>query len=208
MTVMTEIKQFTPFHLFIYGTLTEGFIHFDKIRDFVVQKQAARAKGKVYRLKVGYPVYLEDGLDMVPGSLLTLNHNDLLLSILDEFHGLNPVTPEKSLHFRRQVELETENSAVMAWVYALNPSRLPKDAKLIDGGDWRQSLEQEPALPEKLTERQKSYVRKLGAISGREIVPINDLSLYRELMNLDLIVDKGRRLALSKLGHEVHRYLE
>ncbi len=57
-----------------------------------------------------------------------------------------------------------------------------------------------------LTERQEAYIKKLGKSTGREIVPI-DLPLYRELMNLELIVDKGRRLALSKLGHEVYRNL-
>lgn len=61
-------------------------------------------------------------------------------------------------------------------------------------------------LTESFWERQKSYVQKLGLTLGREIVPI-DLPLYRELMNLELIVDKGRRLALSKLGQEVYRYL-
>jgi hypothetical protein len=67
-------------------------------------------------------------------------------------------------------------------------------------------MREEPVFTEKLSEKQKSYVQRLGAISGREIVPI-DLGLYRELMNLELIVDKGRRLALSKLGQEVYRYL-
>lgn len=57
-----------------------------------------------------------------------------------------------------------------------------------------------------LTEKQKDYILRLGRVSGREIIPI-DLPLYRELMNLEIIVDKGRRLALSKLGHEIYRYL-
>ena len=58
-----------------------------------------------------------------------------------------------------------------------------------------------------LSEKQATYVKRLGKSTSREIVPI-DLNLYRELMNLELIVDKGRRLALSKLGLEVYRHLE
>lgn len=58
-----------------------------------------------------------------------------------------------------------------------------------------------------LTENQKRYILKLGASSGRDIVPIK-LELYRELMNKGLVVDKGRRLALTALGKEVYRYLE
>ena len=83
---------------------------------------------------------------------------------------------------------------------------MPATAQKIMGGDWKASLLREPALTEKLTERQRLYVQRLGSTQGREIVPI-DLGLYRELMNLELIVDKGRRLALSKLGQEVFRYL-
>jgi hypothetical protein len=93
-----------------------------------------------------------------------------------------------------------------AWVYVLNPEKLPPTAVKIVGGDWQASLVSQPVLTEKLTERQRNYILRLGASTGREIVPI-DLPLYRELMNLEMIVDKGRRLALSKLGHEVYRYL-
>lgn len=57
-----------------------------------------------------------------------------------------------------------------------------------------------------LTEKQASYIKRLNHTSGREIIPI-DLNLYRELMKLELIVDKGRRLALSKLGKEVAKSL-
>lgn len=58
------------------------------------------------------------------------------------------------------------------------------------------------ALMHELTPRQTTYVKRLSQVTGREIVPI-DLDLYRELLKLGLIVDKGRRLALSKLGKEV-----
>ena len=202
---MTENK---PISLFVYGSLSEGFVHYDKIKDFIVQKQDAQAAGSAYRLKVGFPVYLESGADFVPGSLLTLNGSGILMNILDEFHGVSFDEPQKSLYFRKEMSVQTQQGDLKAWAYVLNPEKLPKDAQRIENGDWKRSLEEEPPLPAKLTERQKVYVRKLGAVTGREIVPINDLSLYRELMNLELIVDKGRRLALSKLGHEVNRYLE
>lgn len=53
-----------------------------------------------------------------------------------------------------------------------------------------------------LSPAQKAYVLKLGECKGREIVPIN-LDLYRQLIKLELVVDKGRRLALSSLGKQV-----
>lgn len=73
--------------------------------------------------------------------------------------------------------------------------------------DQTQSTAENPtvSLSAKLSPEQRQYLRKLGSATGRQVVPIN-LRLYRELLNLELIVDKGRRLALSKLGHEVIRF--
>src|SRR5476651_2370740 len=108
--------------------------------------------------------------------------------------------PKKSLHFRRATEVKlASGDTTDAQCYFYNPEKLLDSAVRIEGGDWRQILSQEEVLPNKLTDRQRTYVRRLGASIGREIVPI-DLPLYRELMNLELIVDKGRRLALSPLG--------
>ena len=64
----------------------------------------------------------------------------------------------------------------------------------------------QPPLSNKLSDSQKRYILKLGASSGRDIVPIN-LDIYRDLLNKGLIVDKGRRLALTNLGFDVYKYL-
>ena len=92
-------------------------------------------------------------------------------------------------------------------MYIFNPSKLSKNAKLIANGLWKESLTIDPPLTQQLTGRQKAYVLKLGAAKGRDIIPVDDLSLYRELMKLELIVDKGRRLALSSLGKDVYNHL-
>lgn len=198
---MTEMK------FFVYGSLSEGHVHFEKIKDFILSTEKAILSASAYRLKVGYPVIVEDGTDQVPGLLVTLKMTDVLLALLDQFHGLNLYEPSKSLHFRKEVIVQTDSGAVACSAYFLNPTKLPKSAARIEGGNWEESLRQMPAMTHSLTERQKHYIVKLGQVTGRNIVPINDLALYRELMNLELIVDKGRRLALSKLGHEVYRYL-
>lgn len=194
---------------FVYGAMSEGHVHWSKVSAFIEKVSPAAVKGSAWRLKVGYPVLMKDGLDRVEGQLLELRGSDILLGILDEFHGFNRFDPEKSLFQREETAVLTDaGEFVQAWVYHLNPRKLPSTAKPIPGGDWRRTLATEPALTEKLTERQKCYLMKLAAASGREIVPINDMGLYRELMNLELIVDKGRRLALSKFGQEVVRHLE
>ncbi len=198
---MTEMK------FFVYGSMSEGLVHFQKIKDFVLSSKPARIQGKAHRLKVGYPVVLEDGSDAIPGHLITLKTTDLLVQLLDQFHGFDSMDEARSLYYRKTVNVwlddQTQESAE---VYLLNSRKLPSNAKVIPQGDWVASLAQDPPLIDKLSERQKTYIARLGSSVGREIVPI-DLPLYRELMNLEMIVDKGRRLALSKTGHEVYRYL-
>lgn len=198
---MTEMK------FFVYGSMSEGLVHFNKIQSLITESVSAQIVGMAYRLKVGFPVVLNQGHDSISGQLITVKSSELLINLLDEFHGVNRMEPAKSLYFRieKSVRLE-DGSQTTAWVYVLSPEKLPTTATKIEGGDWQKSLATQPALTDKLTERQRNYVLRLGASIGREIVPI-DLPLYRELMNLELIVDKGRRLALSKLGHEVYRYL-
>jgi gamma-glutamylcyclotransferase (GGCT)/AIG2-like uncharacterized protein YtfP len=197
---MTEMK------LFVYGSLSEGLVHFNKIQDFIDSSELATTRAAVYRLKVGYPVLLENGEDLVSGQLLTLRTTDFLVNLLDEFHGFSKLEEDKSLYFRREMTVQTVTGPEVAWAYVLNPKKLPKTATLIIGGDWKAALEAHPPLTGQLTERQRTYIQRLGNSTGREIVPI-DLPLYRELMNLEMIVDKGRRLALSKTGQEVFRFL-
>lgn len=202
--------------LFVYGSLCNGMAHFPKIQQYVSSIEEAFVVGKVYMLRVGYPVVIVSGDpqtssgDLIPGQILEIQGSELLGHLLDEFHGCSMLQPEKGLHFRKQIQAQIqkqgEQISVACDVYSLNPSKLPKDAVQIPGGDWKPYFCTKKALPGQLSERQRQYVQKLGVSSGREIVPI-DLPLYRELMNLGLIVDKGRRLALSALGKEVFRYL-
>jgi gamma-glutamylcyclotransferase (GGCT)/AIG2-like uncharacterized protein YtfP len=192
---------------FFYGSLTNGLVHFEKIKNFVQDQRPAQVRGSVYRLQVGYPVAVQGGHDVIQGTLMTLCDSDMLVQLLDQFHGVDFFDEKKSMHIRKQVEVVTPAGPEIAWVYFLNPEKLPKTAKIIVDGDWQKSLSENPPLTTKLNEKQRHYLGKLSAITGREILPINDLTLYRELMKLELIVDKGRRIALSKLGHEVCRYL-
>jgi len=192
---------------FFYGSWTEGFVHYERLRNFIRGTEAAQIQGSAYRLAVGYPVVLNGGQDWIKGTLMNLEVSEFLVQLLDQFHGVNPMDESKALYHRREVEVRTAHGTQMATTYFVNPAKLPKTATMIKDGNWEQSLAQEEPLPAKLTDRQREYIAKLGNVSGREIIPIQDLSLYRELMKLELIVDKGRRLALSKLGHEVCQYL-
>ncbi len=201
-------------NIFVYGSLTEGMVHYDRVKSFVKNVQPAWATAHCYRLPVGYPVMLESDsgrTDRVPtrvyGQLLEIEARDVVFKILDEFHGFNPVQLEKSLFFKKPITIEFEDGSTKeALTYFVNPAKLPPQSIHLEDGDWRKSLQSYPAMTHQLSDAQVTYVRRLGASTGREIVPI-DLGLYRELMKLELIVDKGRRLALTKLGKDVFKYL-
>jgi hypothetical protein len=197
----------TTTRFFFVGSMMKGMVHYSRIESFVECIENASIKATTYRLKSGFPLLAREGKDLVRGQLVELRATDLLVHLLDEFYGVNLQQPEKGLHFREEVQIISDaDQTVTGWVYFANPAKIPKTAEVIIGGDWMASLEANPSFTEALSEKQSNYIQKLGKVSGREIVPI-DLTLYRELMKLELIVDKGRRLALSKLGQEVLRYL-
>jgi gamma-glutamylcyclotransferase (GGCT)/AIG2-like uncharacterized protein YtfP len=196
---------------FLYGSLAQGNIHFQKFfqENSIIEKNVF-VRGNVYRLEVGFPVLCLQERPynhLIPGDLVICEISDLLLNLMDEFHGYSRKTPEKSLYLRTEIEVLTENGPQKAITYVMNPAKIPKTAVLIENGNWIEDLSQNPPFTLKLNDREKEYVRKLGQSSGRDIVPIQ-LDLYRALMNMGLIVDKGRRLALSKFGQEVFRFLE
>lgn len=183
-------------------------IHHHKFLKDAAFVSDAIVKGSVYRLEVGYHAYVNAGDSYVPGEVYEFEISDILQALLDEFHGYSAMQPEKSLYLRKEVPLITsDDEPVLVSVYSLNPLKLPKTATLVQTGNWKDDFLSNPPLTTRLTDKQKEYVKKLGQSTGREIVPIQ-LDIYRQLMNLGLIVDKGRRLALSKLGKEVLRFME
>lgn len=202
----------TTMRFFVIGSWTEGMLHFQKLRPFIISYEPATVRAKAYRLPVGFPVLVAqngecNACDEILGQLVELKYDATLLALMDTLHGVNSKDPSKGLHQRSTAKITKNSGEEEAQVYFFNPKKLSAKAARIAGGIWQESLAQNPPLTEQLTEKQKSYVLKLGSIKGREILPINDLPLYRELMKLELIVDKGRRLALSSLGKEVYHNL-
>jgi len=194
--------------LFIYGSFSEGMVHFEKISKYIKEKHKAWARGSVYRLEVGFPVLLAEGSSRVEGTLVKIKETELLLSILDEFHGYSSTEPAKSLYFREEITVETESSVELqpCFTYRLNPAKLPSTAQLLVDGDWKTALSKNPALIDSLTDRQKCYIQKLSVSSRRDTI-VYPLDVCRDLERRQLIVDKGRRFALTNLGLEVSRYL-
>ncbi len=195
--------------LFVYGSFSEGMVHFNKISEFIAQTSPARVLGSLYKLRVGFPAFCDEGTTVIQGNVVELVDTQRLFPLLDEFHGVNHSDPKKGVYTRVQKEAFFDGSIpnMAVWVYSINPSKIPKSATLIEDGNWQRVFASEHPLTEVLTLKQRDYLLKLGQSSGRGLVPI-DMRLYRELLNLELIEDKGRRLALTPLGKELVRFLQ
>ncbi|HEX4923037.1 MAG TPA: hypothetical protein VFV50_03090, partial [Bdellovibrionales bacterium] len=44
--------------LFVYGSLTQGMVHYSRIANYIESQLPATARGTVYRLEVGFPVFV------------------------------------------------------------------------------------------------------------------------------------------------------
>jgi hypothetical protein len=202
----------TTMRFFFIGSWTDGMLHFEKLKPFIVSYEVATLKAVAYMLPVGFPVLLaqESSIDndQIIGQLVELRRDDALLALMDTLNGVHASDSAKGLNIRTTTKVVKSSGELdEAQVYLFNPKKLPAKSTRIAGGVWQEHLAQNPPLTSLLTDKQKTYVLRLGSAKGRDIVPINDLSLYRELMKLELIVDKGRRLALSSLGKEVYNHL-
>lgn len=202
----------TTMRFFFIGSWTDGMLHFEKLKPFIVSYEMATVKAVAYRLPVGFPVLMAQANpvenDQIIGQLIELRHDDALLALMDTLNGVHASDSAKGLNIRTTISvMKSSGELDEAQVYLFNPKKLPAKSARIAGGVWQEHLAQNPPLTSQLTDKQKTYVLRLGSAKGRDIVPINDLSLYRELMKLELIVDKGRRLALSSLGKEVYNHL-
>jgi gamma-glutamylcyclotransferase (GGCT)/AIG2-like uncharacterized protein YtfP len=198
----------TTMRLFMIGSWTEGMMHFSKLAPFVISYETAHIEATVYKLPIGFPVLTAEKTQLIQGQLVELEFDQTLIALIDTLHGVHPSDPQKGLHIRSRAQIRKNSGLIeTAEVYFFNPKKLTAKSEVITDAAWKKMLDENPPLPETLSDRQRSYIMKLGAVKGRDIVPIQDLTLYRELMKLELIVDKGRRLALSSLGKEVYKHL-
>lgn len=192
--------------LFVYGSLSEGMIHHKIIKDAVLSCRPAKIKGTMYRLEVGYPVYLLEGEQIIDGYLVELRNSDVLWAILDEFHGVNYKQPNRSLYERVSRKVWCDGEVTINTVYALRSKKLPKNATLIQGGNWEQDFRDQPSLTERFKQEELEYIYKLGNTTGREVIPYTPLT--RDMEKMGIVVDKGRRPALTAYGKEIYKYLE
>lgn len=193
---------------FSYGAFAEGQVHFSKFSQLIVSQKKAFVKADVYRLRCGYPiVHVNELGGLIEGTLYELEAPESFWSIFDELLGVDSSRTDKCFFHRQLVPVMVDNfSKIDANVYSINPKKLAQAYKKIENGNWSFDMAQKPPIVDSLEGRHKEYIFKLSKTKGRDIVPIK-LDLYRELMSLELIVDKGRRLALTPLGKEASFFI-
>lgn len=180
--------------------------HHKLIEDAVVESQSASALGSVYRLEVGYPAYCSKGEHEIAGDLVQIKNTDLIWPLLDQFFAYKKDKADKSVFIRERIKVKTAGGKeIEAYTYGLNPLKIPKAAKEIVDANWRQDLENNQPWTDLLTAEEATYIQKLGKCTGRDIVPYTPLT--RDLEKRGIVVDKGRRPALTKLGKEIFQFL-
>jgi hypothetical protein len=194
-------------NFFLYGVYDEGGACFGRFKNFIRQSRPAMAKGSLYQLQSGFSLLFNQGDRLVRGTLVQLDLTETQWVLLDALNGcgLEKISG-KSFIVRERIRLNSEEFAeVSVDAYCLNPEKI-----LMTSGEIQPELLNKsavlPMLIAGLSERQKVYIQKLSKTKGREVVPI-DLAIARELISKELIVDKGRRLALTNLGFEVSCFL-
>lgn len=195
-------------NFFCYGPFAKGQTHYKKIVNLIQSEKRSFAKGHMYQLRCGMPAFIasEEG-GLVDGTMLELKVTNSFWSIMDELLGYDPYKPDKNLYQRTQFPIKVGDfSTQLAWSYTLNPKKITKGLKLIAENDWQAYFRKNHTVLDILEERHKEYISRLAKSKSREIVPIK-MDLYRELINMELIVDKGRRLALTPMGKETALFL-
>jgi hypothetical protein len=198
---------------FVFGDLGFGLVQLEKFLKLgaePIRRSPAILTSDVVRLPSGLMVAAQ-GQARIKGEVIWLEALPSAWAFLEEWHGVNRADAAAGL-----CELVSTTALVGAdgavgtptacELFRLLEARIPVSARRVEDGDWQASHLGRPPLCQSLTPRQREYIRKLSLCSGRDVVPI-DLNLYRELLRLEVAVDKGRRLALTSLGHELNRWL-
>ena len=112
--------------VFVYGTLLRGEHNAHWAGG--ARRTPAWTHGTIYDTGFGFPAYVREGEAKIVGELLTVD--------AEGFASMDRLEGYPRLYRREQIDVFTLGGGrVRAWVYIMNS--LPKDAKVIAGGDWR-----------------------------------------------------------------------
>jgi gamma-glutamylcyclotransferase (GGCT)/AIG2-like uncharacterized protein YtfP len=196
----------TPQHLFLYGSWFPGFSNFAKIESFVENPLKAYVRGSVYRSAAGFPLFVSEGADKIPGSVVRMTSPGQILTILDGFYRQSKINLHNGAFYRGETEAFAGNRAFNVYVMAFKLKALSEATPKIDGGDWQAELKRKPDVLSQITLEQKLYLERLAASKGEGLGPM-DPKLYRDLLRIGVITDSNQGPRLSPSGIEVVGHL-
>ena len=148
----------------------------------------------------GYPILkIDKAGELVEGVLVDLEAPESFWAVLDGLMGVNQLEAEKCFLNRCSAPIRIDSFTTnKAQTYCINPKKITKSHKKINRYQWCYEVNKVVKDLKKLNNRHRQYISKLSQVKGRNVVPI-EMDIYRELLSMDLIVDRGRRLALTPL---------
>lgn len=135
-----EVMKDSTQKVFVYGTLKPGGSYWPQFCEGKVNlATAAKIRGELYDLHVGYPGVFLRGDDWVQGYVLSfLRPADL--SQLDVLEGFNPNRPNKlNEYVRRRVDYFDEDGVNLgeAWAYEMTEATFERFLSTrIEDGNW------------------------------------------------------------------------
>ena len=112
--------------VFVYGTLLSNECNCNRAPR--ARRQNAWTLGTLHDTGFGFPAIVLKGRTRIVGEVLTVDD--------DAFRSMDYLEGYPSFYRREKIQVNLVGGGrVLAWVYIMN--RLPKDAKVIESGDWR-----------------------------------------------------------------------
>lgn len=119
-------QQSRTIRVAVYGTLLEGERNAHLASD-AHSRHPCTLTGTLYDTGYGFPAFVPEGSTPVRAELLAVS--------TETFARLDRLEGYPNLYTRQKISVHVSGCIQTAWVYIMN--RLPKEATVIVGGDWR-----------------------------------------------------------------------
>ena len=130
----------SPFSVFVYGTLQPGGRYWPEFCEGKLEKTvAAKIRGELYDLQLGYPGLVLSDVAWVQGYVLNFKNEAAFLQ-LDDLEGYAPDRPySDNEYIRKRVQAYSEEGEPLGevWVYEITRHVLAEcRATLVPEGNW------------------------------------------------------------------------
>ncbi len=139
-TANREIK-----HIFVYGTLMQGFPNHELfLAGQYLERRPGYIKGRLYHLNYGFPA-ITDGNGEVKGEIYLVKNMEKLLPALDYLEDYNQPGQEDLYKREKRETRDAKGNIILCYVYIWPRDRLAELDKIgthIAHGDWAKFMEE------------------------------------------------------------------